>query len=337
MIPAVVPGENPSNQKNWLIPKTKVLDGGPGKDGIPAVDQPKFKNVNDAIHNYLRDENRVLAYRSGSTIKAYPHPILDWHEIVNDQIGTDQIALTYCPLTGTGIGWGRILNGASTTFGVSGLLFESNLMPYDRLTNSTWSQMFNQCVNGSLATEKPEFFNFVELNFGALKKWFPNAEVLTTETGFNRDYANYPYGNYLVTESTIFPVTTSDSRLHSKEIVRVVIEENQVKAYQYPSKGRKLIFDTVDQKSIVVVGDRENDFLQSYYPFIPDTDTELELELEQRSESNIVFRDQFDNAWDIFGVAVSGPNKGAQLKIPYSYMAYWFSLHSFYPQVELYE
>lgn len=169
---------NGTATNEWLIPQSKVFDGGPGIDGIPSVDQPKFEHPDHPAHDYLNDDSRVLVYRSDNIIKAYPHPILDWHEIVNDQIGEDSIALTYCPLTGTGIGWGRIINGNRTTFGVSGLLYESNLMPYDRSTNSTWSQLFNQCVNGALIRTAPPFFNFVEINFAALKKLYPQAQGL---------------------------------------------------------------------------------------------------------------------------------------------------------------
>lgn len=321
---------------DWLIPQAKVFDGGPGIDGIPSVDQPKFHNPGHNTHAYLSDDTRVLVYQNNNIVKAYPHPILDWHEIVNDQIGEDSIALTYCPLTGTGIGWGRIVNGTLTTFGVSGLLYESNLMPYDRSTNSTWSQMFNKCVNGALRNSAPEFFNFVEINFGTLKDLYPEAEVMTTDTGFDRDYTRYPYGNYLTSDHTLFPVTNIDDRLPSKEIIRVVIEEDEVIAYQYPDTGRQLILDTLQGKRIAVVGDPDKALLQSYYAALPRIDTPLNFTLEENPNSVVLFRDQLGNSWDMFGHAVSGPNKGAQLEIPYSYMAFWFSLHSFFSEVKIY-
>ena len=90
--------------------------------------------------------------------RAYPHKILDWHEIINDKIGNTAFAITYCPLTGTALGWDRTVNGTETTFGVSGLLYNTNLIPYDRLTGSYWSQMLSKSIRGSLSDQylKPD-------------------------------------------------------------------------------------------------------------------------------------------------------------------------------------
>ena len=104
----------------WLIPKDQVFDGGPGRDGIPSVDSPQFTNVNNA--SYLQDNDLVIGIKIGGTIRAYPHPILDWHEIVNDDINGQKTAITYCPLTGSAIAWKRQGLVSNSTFGVSGLL-----------------------------------------------------------------------------------------------------------------------------------------------------------------------------------------------------------------------
>ncbi len=122
---------NPSNNAggDWLIPQNEVRDGGPGKDGIPALQTPPRVSVDDPANHYLEDEDLVLGYYYDGEIVAYPHDILDWHEIINDKVGGQAIAVTYCPLTGTGIGWERIIEEEETTFGVSGLLYNSNLFP----------------------------------------------------------------------------------------------------------------------------------------------------------------------------------------------------------------
>ena len=106
---------------DWLIPINEVLDGGPGKDGIPALENPENIGVND-IH-FLSDSDLVIGFSSGNQARAYPHKILDWHEIINDEVNGKKLAVTYCPLTGTGIGWKRSIDGQTTTFGVSGLLY----------------------------------------------------------------------------------------------------------------------------------------------------------------------------------------------------------------------
>jgi len=114
---------------DWLIPQSEVFDGGPGKDGIPSVDNPNFSAI--AEIDFLDPQDLVVAIKAGDEIKVYPHPILDWHEIVNDEINGIPLALTYCPLTGTAIAWKRTINGKETTFGVSGLLYNSNNLPKD--------------------------------------------------------------------------------------------------------------------------------------------------------------------------------------------------------------
>ena len=116
-------------------------------------------------------DDLVIAIQTGEGVKAYSHPVLDWHEIANDELPAGKnLALTYCPLTGTAIGWNNDINGEKTTFGVSGLLYNSNLMPYDRASNSTWSQMSHKCVNGALIGTEIETFHLIEMNFNTLEK-----------------------------------------------------------------------------------------------------------------------------------------------------------------------
>ena len=142
-------GNSPSSS-SWLIPIDEVKDGGPGKDGIPSIDSPKFVFVNDAGAEYLNGSDLVVGYVNGDVVRAYPHQILDWHEVVNDKVGNDNITISYCTLTGTAFGWKSMTNGTQSTFGVSGLLYNSNLILYDRNTDSYWSQLGLKCVNGNL-------------------------------------------------------------------------------------------------------------------------------------------------------------------------------------------
>ena len=142
---------------DWSIPIAEVLDGGPGKDGIPALENPVFISAENTT--VLQDADLVLGFKNGDDVRAYPRIILDWHEIINDNIGDVSLAVTYCPLTGTGIGWDRNIDGNETTFGVSGLLYNTNLIPYDRATGSNWSQILNASVNGSLAGKSADLIH----------------------------------------------------------------------------------------------------------------------------------------------------------------------------------
>jgi len=125
------PGQS---DNTWLISSNEVFDGGPGKDGIPSIDRPNFSEVNSI--GYMKVDDLILGLKVGNEIRGYTHPVLDWHEIVNDQVKDHPIAITYCPLTGTGIGWNRKIGNLVITYGVSGLLYRNNLIPYDRQTNS---------------------------------------------------------------------------------------------------------------------------------------------------------------------------------------------------------
>lgn len=330
-------GSTDPSDAEWLIERSRVFDGGPGKDGIPALDNPEMASIGSANLDYLTDTDLVLVYEDNDEIRAYSHAVLDWHEIINDQIGDDFVGITYCPLTGTGIGWGREINGAVTTFGVSGLLFETNLMPFDRLTESYWSQMANQCVKGDLVSMRPEFFNLTQMNYGSLKALYPKALVTTNNTGHSRDYNQYPYGSYRTNGAVLFPISIDDDRLHPKELVRGVEIDGKAIAFKYPeSDVRELITNTFNGIELVVVADESQGFIVSFANQQIEG-TSLVFSLVEDTSSDIILEDQFENRWNIFGKAVSGPNAGLELEVPYSYIGYWFSWSTFYPGIELFE
>ena len=319
----------------WLISTSRVFDI-VGKDAIPALENPQMSEIDGVNLEFMDDSDLVLVYESGGEVRAYAHPILDWHEIINDQIGDDYVAITYCPLTGTGIGWGRELNGSITTFGVSGFLYETNLMPYDRLTDSYWSQMFNQCVNGFLIRETPEFFNLVQMNYAALKVLYPNALITSNNTGHIRNYNTYPYDNYRTDSEILFPISRSDERLHPKAIVRGVEINGSAKAYPFPNSGnRELIVDEFNGEEIIVVADETKGFIVSFLNREIEG-TLLNFSLLNNENSNIILEDQLGNKWDLFGKAIDGPNAGLQLEVPYSYIGYWFAWATFYPNITLF-
>ena len=216
---------------NWLIPENEVRSGGPGKDGIPAISKPRYDNASDA--SFLGIDELVVGMSDGSAAKAYPHQILDWHEIVNDSIGDIFYSMIYCPLTGTATAWDRVLDGKVSTFGVSGLLYNTNIVPYDRLTDSNWSQLFNAAVYGKMKGTEPKIYMVLETKWETWKTLFPESKVLNTNTGFSRSYGSYPYGNYRSVESLIFPVKFDDKRLFAKERVHGVIIDGKARVYRF--------------------------------------------------------------------------------------------------------
>ena len=312
-----------------------MFDGGPGKDGIPSVDSPNFSAPSQI--NFLPGDALVVAVNFGDEARAYPHPIMDWHEIVNDRIDDISLALTYCPLTGTGIGWDRMVDGEETTFGVSGLLYNTNLLPYDRATDSNWSQMRHQCVNGERQGMVINTHHVVEMSYATYQKMYPDGKVMNTNTGFSRNYQVYPYGGYRTNTQIIFPVSNSDDRLHPKERVLGLIIGEDSKAYTFatfPGAELKAIEDQVNGRDVVVLGSEELNFMTAYNRQLADG-TLLSFEAVQ-DQLPVALIDNEGNEWDAFGNALSGPRMGTSLEAPLNYIGYWFAWATFNPEIEIF-
>jgi hypothetical protein len=219
------------SEGDWLIPTSGIRDGGPGKDGIPSLTNPEFQSPSRI--DFLQDDDLILGIRTEGEIRGYPHAILDWHEIINEDIGDQRIAITYCPLTGTGIAWDRKINAQIYSFGVSGLLYEANLLPYDRETDSHWSQIRMECVHGDLKGEKIKSLPVIEMNWITWKMMFTDSKIVTSNTGYERNYGIYPYGQYKTSNNLIFPVGIVDERLHKKEIVHGIVINDKAKVYRF--------------------------------------------------------------------------------------------------------
>ncbi len=329
---------NTTSSNGWLIPRGDVQDGGPGKDGIPSVDEPKFESITAA--DYMTDFDLILTIHKDGAQHSYPHPVLDWHEIVNDEVGNTAVTITYCPLTGTGTAWDRTLNGVKTTFGVSGLLYRNNLIPYDRKTGSNWSQMRLDCVNGELAGEQVVTYPMVEMSWTTFKKLFPQEQVLSTDTGSNRNYGRYPYGAYRTNHDLIiFPVGQEDSRLPAKERVLAVEVADKARVYRFGTfqSGLDVISDSFGGVDLVVFGSLQDNIMMAYQAQIGDG-TKLEFVAEEALlEGGVVMSDQLGNKWNIFGRAVEGPMAGQELVPVTTSMGYWFAFGAFYDQLEIYE
>ena len=153
---------------NWIIPQAEVVDGGPGQDGIPAIDTPVFQPVAD--DTFLFPGDLVIGVFIDGEYRAYPHKILNWHEVVNDSVMSDDFVLSYCPLTGSALAWDVDDGSGNPEFGVSGLLYNSNLIMYDRDSGSRWSQMLEQAVWGQRVREVPDRIQVIETTWAT---WSP--------------------------------------------------------------------------------------------------------------------------------------------------------------------
>lgn len=205
-----------TNGVKHSVPLNKILAGGPPKDGIPPIDRPNFETVAEA-DKYLVDDRLGIAVSFGGVNRFYPFQILVWHEIVNDTVGSQPVLVTYCPLCGTGIVFEPKVGGTVTSFGTSGKLYQSNLVMYDRLTDTYWSQVLGEAIVGEHTGEKLKLVPYKNMLWRDWKAQYPDGQVLSRNTGHFRDYTRSPYGNYDTNDAILFPVDYTDDRYHPKE------------------------------------------------------------------------------------------------------------------------
>jgi len=235
------------------IPLNEILSGGPGKDGIPAIDNPAFVSASKA--SFLEESDPGLGLTVNGESRFYPYRILVWHEIVNDTIAGEPVLVTYCPLCATGIVFERRVEGKAQEFGVSGRLWQSNLLMYNRAgqeaNESLWSQVLGEAVLGVNTGTKLPIVRSDIVRFGDWKSAHPSTTVLSENTGAARDYGRDPYGSYYTSESVSFGATFNDTRLHPKALVHGIEIDGRYKAY-HDDVLVGTITDTFADKEIAV-------------------------------------------------------------------------------------
>jgi hypothetical protein len=273
----------------YIVDPEKIVSGGPSKDGIPSIDNPKFVSVAEA-DQWIQDNELVLAIIYRGVKRVYPLQILVWHEIVNDKISGDPILITYCPLCGSGIAYERKINGEEVEFGTSGKLYNSNLVMYDRKTNSYWSQIDGLAILGELTGTKLTPLSIDTVVWRDWKKAHPDSQVLSQQTGFARPYGVDPYGSYYEDSFLLFPIENSDDRVHPKTVVFGIEVNGLYKAYKEDDLEELVVIeDTIGGVEIRVTREdsgqviitnletgeeivKERDFWFAWYAFHPDTE-----------------------------------------------------------------
>lgn len=273
-----------------LVPVEEIMRGGPPRDGIPAIDKPVFVSFRNA--GFLKPDDRVLGIVLSGTARAYPIKILNWHEIVNDAIGNVHFAITYCPLCGTGVAFSADIRGRNHVFGVSGLLYNSDVLLYDRKTESLWSQIMGQAVSGPLKGHRLEMLPLQHTTWRDWIRKYPDSTVLSTKTGFARDYDRNPYAGYERSTRLYFDVShTPPGTYHPKERVLGLQAGKVFKAYPFVelnSYGKTEFKDSVNGRQFTIFWDSESQsgtvhddtgktvpiiqaFWFAWYTFHPDT------------------------------------------------------------------
>ena len=237
-----------------LVPAQQILKGGPNKDGIPSIDNPKFIEADDA--DFLQKDDRILGIVINGVARAYPVSTLNWHEIVNDSIDGTNFAITYCPLCGTGMAFNSHVNGQTLSFGVSGLLYNNDVLLYDRESQSLWSQILGKAITGKYKGEKLSMLPLSHTTWSDWKRRHSATQVLSRNTGYSRNYDRDPYQGYASSRNLHFPVANNAPvRYHPKEWVLGLAVGETYKAYPFIelNKHNKSSFtDSVNGKTIIV-------------------------------------------------------------------------------------
>jgi len=323
------------------VPLSDFTSGGPGRDGIPPIDDPKFVSQQRA-DEWLADNEPVLVVEGSGTARAFPIQILMWHEIVNDHFGGRPIAVTFCPLCNSSLVFDRRVDGRELTFGTTGNLRHSDLVMWDRQTETWWQQMTGEAVVGELTGRKLTPLPSQTLSWRDFRRAFPEGDVLSRETGFQRDYGHNPYVGYDTPDEEPFLFDgETDERLPPKERVAAVFVGDQAAVVPFSRLRRDPVASfSVGDTPVVVMYRRgvasalddarlsHSDDSGTSAAFDRRLDGQV-LEFERRGAA-IVDR-QTKSTWDITGRAIDGPRRGERLVPVRHDQQFWFALAAFLP------
>jgi len=335
------------------VPLSEIRTGGPPRDGIPPIDNPRYVSLADA-DAWLAASEPVIAVaieRADSSIvaRAYPLQLMVWHEIVNDMLGDTHVTVTFCPLCYSAIAYDRRLEPGDTIydFGTTGNLRHSDLIMWDRQTESWWQQFSGDAIVGELTGAHLTFLPAQIISWSAFKEAYPRGDVLSRETGFNRSYGTNPYPGYDDVNSRPFLFDGStDERLPAKELVVAVNIGTQGVAYPVPAlHTARLVEDTVDNTPIVVLWQPGASSALDTSDLIDGRDIgqvgvfvrELdgrELTFSLSPDSRVIDAET-GSSWDITGAATSGTLSGERLiAVPHT-LVFWFAWAAFQPRGRL--
>ncbi len=335
-----------TNFDKHSVPLTEIRSGGPPKDGIPALDRPKFVSVADA-GGWLKAAEPVIALTVGAESRAYPMQILVWHEIVNDTVGGVPVTITFCPLCYTAIAFDRRAAGRVLDFGTTGNLRSSDLVMYDRQTESWWEQVIGQAIVGDLTGTQLTILPASIVSWDTFRLAHPEARVLSRDAGFNRSYGVNPYSGYDQANSRPFLFDgRPDGRLAPKEHVVTVSLGGEDVAYPYTVlKQRRVVHDSVGGTTLEVLyrpgtasgldagGVADGFDLGASGVFSPELDGR---DLTFKAAGSDFLDVETGSHWNLLGHAVSGPMAGRQLTLIVHGDDFWFAWAAFKPATRIY-
>lgn len=329
------------------VPFSEIFSGGVPRDGIPPLDNPDFVTIEEA-DRWLEDQEPVVVYEMDGEARAYPLQILTYHEIVNDELAGVPVAATFCPLCNSAIVFDRRLDGVVYDFGVSGMLRNSDLIMWDRQTQSWWQQLTGEAIVGEMTGKKLTLLPSAIISWKEFSAANPDGLVLSRETGSSRNYGQNPYTGYDRADKPPFLYRGDlDDRLPPKERV-VAVSVNGV--------DNALPFKTLQQERVVNYTAGSQDLAVFFKPgtrsaldaqFIGQSrdvgatgvfDASLDgRKLTFRHEDENIVDNETDSVWTILGEATEGPLSGSKLTPVVHADPFWFAWRAFRPNTTIYQ
>lgn len=324
----VRPGNGSKGNDSWLVQKSEIVHWGSERDKIKSIDATEFVSLEQSN---LSDEDLVFAIEYNGIIKVFPVAVLGNHEIVNDSVDDYYFSLTYCPLTGSAICWNRKINGKVNQFGVSGMLYNDNLIPYDRQTGSHWSQMGNLCINGDLIGHESETRLLIETKFSTIKTAYPDALVLSHvdcvdgvcvryKSGSDYGDPTDENGNDILIDSRYFGIAKDQETILFS--LNLFVENTTILQTRF--KGQ----------NIIVAGNKNLNYFASFV-FVKDSPDETIFAIND--ELPLIMGDSRGNRYDLFGTVLSGPDKGKQLASPNAFIANSFAWNDIFSDIKVFK
>jgi hypothetical protein len=324
----------------------EIISGGPPKDGIPAIDQPEFVTPQGA-DPWLHAQEPVIVVEYQGDARAYPLQILIWHEIVNDVVGDRPVSVTFCPLCNASIVFDRRHRGRILDFGTTGRLRKSDLVMYDRQTETWWQQFSGAAIIGEFAGDRLTQLPARIVAYEDFRKAHPDGRVLSRDTGYSRRYGNNPYRGYDRIDNSPFLLDKPhDPRLPPMERVLAVSGADSYRLYPLRSiKQTPVINDRLGDRDLVVLS-KLGTLSVLDADKIADSRKIASANAYRRNIGNRLldfeYRDgrfldqQTGSTWNLLGEAVAGPLKGERLSQIDSGVHFAFAWLAFNPDSEIY-
>ena len=349
---------SPSNLRtvNWstdfcqsIVDFAEILVGNPVKDGIPSVSDPAMESIASAAE-WLNDRSPVIAIAIEGEARAYPLAILMWHEIANDEIAGLPIAVTFCPLCNSSVTFERQIDDELLEFGVSGFLRNSDLIMFDRQSESWWQQLTGEALVGEYAGALLDIVPSQVISFGSFTERFPAGLVMSRDTGYSRQYGVNPYRDYDTQPGRPFLFRGAiDPRLDSpvEHVLAATIGDVAI-AYPFDTlRAERVINDVVADTPLVIfyqvgvasaLGDAQIDNSRDIGTAgVYEATLDGGAALRFVAENDGVFRDEAtQSTWNAYGQAIAGELEGSQLRWINAFPHFWFAWAAFHPETEVY-